>query len=404
MKAFRLGLVIIAATMIIFGLGGTAMAFHDGGVATCDGCHSMHNSEGGVPNVGPIRQGGAALGTVGTGISTFLTKGTDPSSTCLNCHTGTPGSYHISTTTGGSFTPGGDFYWLTKTFTWSAHGSTHSSEGDDHGHNIVALDYGFTADATLTQAPGGTYLASNLGCNSCHDPHAVKNGGTRNGQAPIEGSGSYGADPATGNFGAYRILGDVGYDGGQGVGANFTNAAPIATTVSGLQETDANHTDYGMGMSEWCANCHTGFTADSSNPMRHPANNDAHLGSTYSNNYNAYVKTGDFTGGAGATAYLALVPFERGLSDPTALDPTSTQGPNTTSNVMCLTCHRAHASAFENMTRWDMTTEFPVTDSHPNGTDGSTALDVTNSYYGRDMTGQFGEFQRSFCNKCHVQD
>ena len=27
-------------------------------------------------------------------------------------------------------------------------------------------------------------------------------------------------------------------------------------------------------------------------------------------------------------------------------------------NVMCLTCHRAHASAFNNITRWDMEDEF----------------------------------------------
>jgi len=383
--------------MLIFGLGAPAMAFHDGGVAHCDGCHTMHNSLDGAPN--------ANGGTVGTGISTWLTKGTDPSSTCLNCHQGS-GSYHIFSNNGAAFTPGGDFYWLTKTFSWSAHGSTHESKGDDHGHNVIAADFGLTQDATLSTAPGGTFNSSGLACTSCHDPHGQKNGGTKNGTGAIEGSGSYGGDPTLAVLGNYRLLGDTGYDGGEGGGQNFGSAAPIARAPSfgSISESDTSHADYGQGMSEWCANCHTGFTADSSNPMRHPASNDAHLGTTYSTNYNSYVATGNFTGTA-ATAYTTMVPFERGTSDPTTLSTTSQQGPTASANVMCLSCHRAHATAFENMTRWDMTTEFPATDSHPAATDGGvTGDDVLNSYYARNLVGQFGEFQRSFCNKCHVQD
>lgn len=384
------------AVVLPLGFGGVAMAFHDGGVAHCDGCHTMHNSlDGAIVALG---------GSVGTGVSTWLTKGSDPSSTCLSCHEGS-GSYHMFSTDGSAMTPGGDFYWLTKTFGWSAHGHDYSSEGDDHGHNIVAADFGLTADATLATAPGGTFLASGLGCNSCHDPHGVKAGGTKAGQGAVTGSGSYGDDPTLAVLGAFRILGDTGYDGGAGGGLSFANAAPIATAPSfyGGAESDTNHVDYGMGMSEWCANCHTGFTADSSNPMRHPASNDAHLGSTYATNYNSYVSTGDFTGIVD-TSYLSLVPFERGIDEPTELDPNSTVGPDSTSNVMCLTCHRAHAGAFGNMLRWDDTTEF-IADSHPMASDtGVTGDDVVNSYYGRDMLTEFGEFQRGLCNKCHVQD
>ena len=392
----RQGIAVVSAVLMALGFSGTAMAFHDGGVAHCDGCHTMHNSLDGATM--------ANGGTVGTGISTWLTLGSDPSSTCLNCHEGS-GSYHMFSADGSAFTPGGDFYWLTKTFGWTAHGHASTSEGDDHGHNVIAADFGLTADATLATAPGGTYPASFLGCNSCHDPHGTKNGGTKGGFGAIEGSGSYGADPTTSVVGNFRILGDIGYDGGEGAGANFTNDVPVATSPSLFAgpESDSAHTDYGQGMSEWCANCHTGFTADSSNPMRHPASDDAHLGTTYSSNYNSYVKTGDFTGSS-ATSYLALVAFERGIDDPTALDPSSTAGPDGSSNVMCLSCHRAHASAFQNATRWDATTEF-MADSHPMASDtGVTGDDVLNSYQGRDMVAQFGEFQRNLCNKCHVQD
>ncbi len=37
------GIAALAAILTL-GLAGTATAFHGGGVAHCDGCHSMHNS------------------------------------------------------------------------------------------------------------------------------------------------------------------------------------------------------------------------------------------------------------------------------------------------------------------------------------------------------------------------
>ena len=37
------GLAALAGVLTL-ALGGTALAFHGGGVAHCDGCHSMHNS------------------------------------------------------------------------------------------------------------------------------------------------------------------------------------------------------------------------------------------------------------------------------------------------------------------------------------------------------------------------
>ncbi len=55
--------------------------------------------------------------------------------------------------------PGGDFYWLTKTYTWSGHGGTEESSGDNHGHNVVSPAYGLTEDMTLTNAPGGDFDA-----------------------------------------------------------------------------------------------------------------------------------------------------------------------------------------------------------------------------------------------------
>ena len=146
------------AGLVALGLSGTAFAFHEGGVAHCDGCHSMHNS----PD-NPIE---------GTGNETLL-KGSDASSTCLNCHAGagSPTSYHIMSTNGSVWSPGGDFFWLTQSYTWVGRSGTETSNPDNVGHNVIAIDYTLTVDGTNTTAPGGTYAAADLGCNSCHDPH-----------------------------------------------------------------------------------------------------------------------------------------------------------------------------------------------------------------------------------------
>src|SRR3990170_5482535 len=120
-------LVLLTAAVLALGLGGTAYAFHSGGVAECSGCHSMHS-----PKTG----------------GSFLLVGIDQSSTCLTCHehagdTG-PSSYHISTAPADmpagapprQRTPGGDFGWLKKTYTFNVRGTPFTEDGSTHGHNI----------------------------------------------------------------------------------------------------------------------------------------------------------------------------------------------------------------------------------------------------------------------------
>jgi hypothetical protein len=393
-KTYKLAL-IVGAGVLSLGLAGTALAFHDGGAGHCDGCHTMHNSENGES----IIEGGV-VGVTGDS----LTKGIDPSSTCLTCHEGS-GSYHIFSNDGSNMTPGGDFYWQTKTFTWTQRGSQVSRNGYNFGHTIIAADFGLvTPDPDLSQAPGGTFPSALLGCGSCHDPHGVK----ANRTLPIGVSGSYGQEPPAGTErGNYRLLGDVGYRPASGI-VTFVNPAPIATTTrtSANPESDDNHTDYGKGMSEWCANCHGLFYAPGgAGQHKHPSGNTSGLGAAgIFNNYNTYVKTGDFTGTA-ATSYLALVPFERQIADPMQLSPTSTQGPDGGSNVMCLSCHRAHTSAYPNSGRWDFEQEFLI-ESIPNETTegGVVGNDILYSRYNRDFETEFGVGQRSLCNKCHLKD
>src|SRR5512139_613126 len=134
MKAVRLSLVIMATALLTIGLGGIAYAFHSGGVAECEGCHSMHAPKTGGSN---------------------LLIGSDPSSTCLSCHehagdTG-PSSYHVSTAQADlgagkaplQRSPGGDFGWLRKDYPVG----TTTELGETHGHNVVAIDAGYAADS-----------------------------------------------------------------------------------------------------------------------------------------------------------------------------------------------------------------------------------------------------------------
>jgi hypothetical protein len=202
--------------------------------------------------------------------------------------------------------------------------------------------------------------------------------------------------------GTYRMLGGVDYEAGP-PGEKFTHGAPTAVAPSkDWGERDDNHVAYGSGMSEWCGNCHAALLFGASGgATKHPAGVAAKFGAETASIYDSYVKTGDLTGSP-SRAYLALVPFELGVEATTSLNPASTEGPRSgTSNVMCLTCHRAHASAFPSIGRWDFGATF-LADSHPNAADG--AADSHNSYYGRDIVAQFGPYQRQLCNKCHARD
>ncbi|WP_333653546.1 hypothetical protein [Dissulfurispira sp.] len=67
MKALKFGLVLTAAALIVIGFSGTSFAFHSGGVAECEGCHTMHNSF----------EGNAAGNTAQYSAGVYLLKGSD---------------------------------------------------------------------------------------------------------------------------------------------------------------------------------------------------------------------------------------------------------------------------------------------------------------------------------------
>lgn len=181
-----------------------------------------------------------------------MLRGVDASSTCLGCHAETGDASNILSRDGSSFTPGGDLYWLRKSFSWMQGSETRRSVGDHHGHNVVALEYDLGPDAGVATAPGGQFRSSALGCTSCHDPH-MKHDGT--------------------SAASYRLLGGIGYAPAGG-GVTFRYAVPVAVAPGEWTETDRNHVAYGTGMSEWCSNCHAA-RGDESGSHQHPAGSHA---------------------------------------------------------------------------------------------------------------------------------
>ena len=377
--------VLFAMVASFFLFSGTAFALHSGGVAHCDACHSMHNS--------------ADNPRTGDPNAPSLMKGSDASSTCLNCHAGDGSSYHNSLTdVGNGVSQGGDFFWVTPGATYDYPAWTGGpgvfNDPDNTGHNVIAADFSLAVDGTNVTAPGGIMPSNTLFCTSCHDPHGQIDGGTGAGAPAISASGSYGAPaPTDGSvLGNFRLLGDAGYK-------LITSDAPIATSVNaGYMQPGGygNATDYGSGMSGWCLSCHTLYSAGNMHTV------DGVVPAVYNN----YKASGDYTGTV-ADSYDSLVPFERNLAAD-LLDPTSTQGSDGTSTVACISCHRAHASAFDNAIRWDSTHEFLSKSGILNEVTTSVLAGGAIPYYkdgvALDLDTEYGHWQRSLCNKCHVKD
>jgi cytochrome c553 len=254
--------------------------------------------------------------------------------------------------------------------------------------------------------------------------------------APIIGSGSYNNSPgnSAGNpipagqaVGVYRLLRGSGSTTGNVTFAGVP-AAVAPSTYNQSEATNQVRVAYGFAVvanqqeawGTWCATCHTQM--HSANGYVHPV--DQILSGTVINNYNLYVNSSNTAGGSQTTAFLSLVPFVEGTSDYTVLgshavnDNSYLNGPGGADRVTCMSCHRAHATGWENMLRWNMEGEFmtladssgnpvyPGIDTTPNSPQfarGRTSAETQAAYYDRPVT-VFGAYQRVLCNKCHAQD
>jgi predicted CXXCH cytochrome family protein len=344
-KLTRSGLVGLLACAIL-AAGGPASAFHEGGAASCNGCHVMHGTDDGL--------------VVFWGEDPLLRAAT-ASDVCLMCHGGQNGVLGNNPMDPPDERGAGNFVFLLEdNLNDGSDGLTNPIGGEAAGHSIISLDYGLGPDPQWTYAPGGNFPADQLGCTSCHDPHG--NGSFRmlNGSGPVQ---------------------DGLFD--------FTSPAPLAEGLSitnplAVEGAD-QHTAYIRGMSDWCANCHglyhdesgrDGFEHDSGEPLE-----PQHLRA-----YNRYNGTSNPEENFAYSAYLPAVPFESGKNT-----TTTTEGPQSGARVMCLSCHRAHASSAPHAGRWDFNVDRLDNDGLVSG-----SWAIPNPYPSDHAQGQL-------CAKCHYE-
>ena len=310
----------------------------------CSNCHTMHNSQGGQP-----------MATYGgtTSVQGCLLRGT-----CLGCHgQNTSGTVNIISlgnvpqvihATSIEHLAGGNFKYL--------------DTDDNRGHNVI--DTGNQEGTAAMFPPPGDQHATGItnsnftcsGAKGCHGDRTVEDklSSIKGAHHTNDGVLKFGSISLGGQGGStglsYRFLKGVkgGEDSDWQATVNATNDhneyfGDTAMGTSSLTS-PANNTISGL-----CAECHGNYhgattsEAGSASPWyRHPT--DTTLPS--SGEYTAY------------TAYDTIVPVGRtsswaGWTGGSAPSGTVTPGGNTDDIVICLSCHRAHASPFFKMMRWD---------------------------------------------------
>jgi len=299
-------------------------------------------------------------------VSSQLLGGASASDVCLNCHARGSGQlWGSNPLLPGPQLGGGSFVFLTE-------GNLNDGPlgadprnwipGHAAGHNVIAASVGGVPDPLHQTAPGGTYSAAALGCTSCHDPHG-KGGHFRL---------LYGSDSPPSRSNGYLF--------------QFGTPAPEATGINlpGPAESPAHHTAYLSGVSAWCGNCHGRYhEAGSGSSFSHPP--DAVLSPAVVRVYDSYRGTGYYDG-KGSDSFQPLAPYE---APGTATDTTGPTPSN--AKVMCLSCHRAHASSGPGSGRWD----FKIGVWQEEGVN-SGSYPIPNPY-----ASTAGPGQKGLCEKCH---
>lgn len=314
----------------------------------CDDCHTMHNSQEGTV---------VAAGTVyGDGAYVALTN-----NTCVGCHSSSESSTTyllgeatvpvVNYTGGGApsdYLAGGNFYWVKQ---------GNAGADDTKGHNVFLNE----GDGNLLQAPG---QPPSCGNDACHENLSTPYGGSfedLNGTYGCEGCHLHVAHHADdGNPGEYKLV-DTAAQGWY----RFVSAHPsfvgTPSGVAGGEDPDwqatnssSDHNEYlgyevtgGYGFSDiaantmtaFCTGCHGLFHSDQGSTgvwVRHPSD--------------AALPAGEY---ADYTIYNPMAPVARNAI-PVAPSATAF-GDATGAMVMCLSCHRPHASPYPDILRWDYT-------------------------------------------------
>ncbi len=362
----RVQKVVFACILILFVLSGFAYAKVSG---NCNNCHTMHNSQ---------NASGMVLDSIAPGTDPNCTTcHNEPRSVllrmnCLGCHGQDPGG--ASNIIPLSYVP----QVAHKASTDLAAGNYRyvfqaDPQGDDtHGHQVHGFN-DIVDDSYMTQAnyppgfkpeydpsddnyqTGNAYRIMCAGRNGCH--------GNRDYSGQLQAvKGAHHADDTLLKFGAgftetgqgdtvgksyrflYKVHGAEDSDWEATLGATDHNeykGAIYGASHSSPQTWDSINT-----ISEFCAECHGDFHLGGSSGigsatpwLRHPTD----IVLPDSGEYSVY------------TAYSTEAPVARQSIPAGTTQASGTVTPDT-DIVMCLSCHRAHASLYPDILRWDYST------------------------------------------------
>jgi hypothetical protein len=329
-KVFVFCVLLAALSSLLFALPLQAKV-----TGACSNCHTMHNSQNGQP----VARGDAPWG--GGGGSNEATSALLIAS-CLGCHSSTTAGESTKVISGSTI----PIVFNTTEPTYGANGLAAgnfyyvSGTVDDTGHNILASNPDGTLDDT---PPGGSFpsggsYAGQLRCSGTRGCHGHNGGQSGDSAIDDETSAIKGAHHGSDTPPLNGDLSDVA--------RNYRFLLGIAGKEDSEWELDASahhneykgDTNFGVTntISYLCGECHGNFHSSdgvgSTSPwLRHPTDILLPL-------------AGEFALYDPTTTYNNSVPVAF-----TDFDNPS----RATAVVMCLSCHRAHASPYFKMMRWN---------------------------------------------------
>lgn len=311
-----------------------ATAFHGKGLI-CEKCHVMHYSEDGTPlpaDEGPFEH--------------LLIKERS-TELCLTCHDGKVDVPDVM---------GQD----------DANGLTERAAGffasvnveNEYGHNLQAGKIGASALCSSCHS-GGSFSTAKMGCTDCHDPHGKD----------VNDSLNY----------SYRNL----------QWASNPDTSPmfkafVKPDVTGLQTYEQKNVGYpapDTKTSDWrevsniCFDCHhvfgdDGYTRNSKGAIiRHPSTDSQRgIREKISKAGLAQTDIEHWQNGTGTGFTIARVPFiVPGATDYAEATTVASKTGKIANEVFCLTCHKAHGSAYKASLRWSPDSSLGCQQCHNKG-------------------------------------
>lgn len=374
------------AVEAIPGTGPNVHLYHSNAGLICSDCHVQ--LVGGDPSAGNN--------------SGFVLKKDDITDLCLSCHTeghNTPYTADLADVAPGNWTapivktasgvlplgvsmPAGDFYW--------------SNMNPRNGHNPV-FSKGSMAVPTSKQMasdpilrnrpPGGEIKDGEWSCHSCHGSHSRFDADVTAWRQVKRKVNNINVTGDVSSYGVETTEGSVNQDPtcepiksnsrGDILGDVYLNARRDGNLLEGADlfrpESDSNKNVYRGGFSSFCSACHGEFHGGNSESSSSSASGNMVGGQWV--RHPSTLRLGESVE-YGVAAYSAMVRNTQGTNpNPVGYDwkyplvkadydffvkssGASSQSRSISGDdrIMCLTCHKAHATPFSNMTRWDTTT------------------------------------------------